>query len=269
MSLYCNQQPTVLIFDSGVGGISVYNEIKKRLPTYNYIYLFDNKAYPYGELDQLTLLERVHRLILAALDKHHIDLVVIACNTASTIVLPTLRLQVNVPIVGVVPAIKPASMVSEKAVGLIATPATIKRKYTHQLIKEFSQNKPVELIGSTELVDMAERKLRSYPVEIDKLETILLPLKTSVDIVVLGCTHFPLIKEEIGQVLGTGIRIIDSGEAIARRVDELLPTRKSVSVKPKKSKIYSSATPFESAALDITLSKIGFDSIEMFPSLDA
>ncbi|MDF4798440.1 aspartate/glutamate racemase family protein, partial [Vibrio parahaemolyticus] len=99
----------VLVFDSGVGGLSVFQEIHQLLPHLDYFYLFDNEAYPYGELDQNVLISRVNQLVSALVAEHHIDIVVIACNTASTIVLPSLRDNLSVPVVGVVPAIKPAS----------------------------------------------------------------------------------------------------------------------------------------------------------------
>ncbi len=121
----------VLIFDSGVGGLSVYKEIQALLPQLSYTYLFDNEAYPYGELDQKVLLQRVESLVTGLVNKEGFDIVVIACNTASTIVLPTLRSMLSIPVVGVVPAIKPASSLANKAVGLIATPATVTRQYTH------------------------------------------------------------------------------------------------------------------------------------------
>lgn len=207
----------ILVFDSGVGGLSVFQEIYKQLPNSNYIYMFDNKGYPYGELEHDKLISRVNELILSAVDCHDIDIVVIACNTASTIVLPSLRSKLSIPVVGVVPAIKPASVLSKKAVGLIATPATVKRTYTHNLIKEYLPSLPVELIGTTELVDMAENKLRGESVNIKVLTAILSPLIGKIDVAVLGCTHFPLLSEEISQVLGSEVTLVDSGKAIANR----------------------------------------------------
>lgn len=134
--------------------------------------------------------------------------------------------------VGVVPAIKPASNLANKAVGLIATPATVTRQYTQELIRDFSQSKPVELLGSTRLVDMAEEKLRGTPVSNQELKAVLSPMIGKVDVAVLGCTHFPLIKEEIQSVLSEQVVLVDSGEAIARRVKELLnlETRKKEKV---------------------------------------
>lgn len=260
--------PTILIFDSGMGGISVYQQIQKSLPNCNYLYVFDNQGYPYGELSRHTLIKRVENLLSYVIKQHSIDMVVIACNTASTVVLPTLREKFEIPIVGVVPAIKPAANLAKTAIGLLATPATVEREYTHQLIAQFSQNIPVTLIGSTELVDMAEMKLRGHSVNIHLLTQILSPLKNSVDVVVLGCTHFPLIKEEISQVLGESTKLVDSGDAIARRVVTLISSSTEIENR-EKSKIYSSATPFEEAALNLTLSKLGFDIIETLPILDA
>ena len=201
-------QKNILIFDSGVGGLSVYKEISQLLPNHNYTYVFDNEAYPYGELDQQVLVRRVQSIVASFVASHAIDIVVIACNTASTIVLPTLRANNPIPIVGVVPAIKPASLLANKAVGLIATPATITREYTHELIKNFSSNKRVELLGSTRLVDMAEDKLRGEAINLEELQQILQPMINTIDVAVLGCTHFPLIKSEIQQVLGKNVVLV-------------------------------------------------------------
>ncbi|WP_114767909.1 glutamate racemase [Vibrio rhodolitus] len=257
------QQPKVLIFDSGVGGLSVYKEIVARLPQLDYYYLFDNAAYPYGELERQTLLERVELLVSAMVEQHSIDIVVIACNTASTIVLPTLRAKLSIPVVGVVPAIKPASSLANKAIGLIATPATVQREYTHDLIRDFSQNKPVEMLGLTRLVDIAEEKLRGQCVDLEEMATLLAPLADKIDVAVLGCTHFPLIKEEIQQVLGEQVLLVDSGEAIARRVQELLLIEKSEECRGRK-EIYSSATPWQEAALNQALSEMEFSPVRLF-----
>ncbi|MGY2574092.1 glutamate racemase [Vibrio sp. C8] len=258
--------PKVLIFDSGVGGLSVYREIEMRLPQLSYTYLFDNEAYPYGELDQQVLLQRVERLITGLVEEEGFDIVVIACNTASTIVLPTLRSKLSIPVVGVVPAIKPASSIANKAVGLIATPATVTRQYTHDLIRSFSADKNVELLGSTRLVDMAEEKLRGKEIDLQELQNILSPLISHIDVAVLGCTHFPLIRDEIQQVLGRDVLLVDSGEAIARRVKSLLGIEGSVCSENKHT-IYSSAPPWEESALNERLEQLGFSAIRPYPLL--
>ncbi|HCG8253923.1 TPA: glutamate racemase [Vibrio parahaemolyticus] len=258
----------VLVFDSGVGGLSVFQEIHQLLPHLDYFYLFDNEAYPYGELDQNVLISRVNQLVSALVAEHHIDIVVIACNTASTIVLPPLRDNLLVPVVGVVPAIKPASLLATQGVGLIATPATVTRQYTHELIRDFAQGKPVELLGSTRLVDMAEEKLRGESVPLDELKSILSPLCNKVDVAVLGCTHFPLIKNEIQQVLGSNVVLIDSGEAIARRVKALLSCGELEEKEEGIKRIFASAPPWQEDALNICLAKLGFNPVQIYRHLD-
>ncbi|MFA0079973.1 glutamate racemase [Vibrio artabrorum] len=259
-------QKNILVFDSGVGGLSVYKEISQLLPNHNYIYVFDNEAYPYGELDQQVLIHRVQSIVASFVSSHAIDIVVIACNTASTIVLPTLRAGNPIPIVGVVPAIKPASLLANKAVGLIATPATITREYTHDLIKNFSINKRVELLGSTRLVDMAENKLRGEAIDLEELQQILQPMINTIDVAVLGCTHFPLIKTEIQQVLGKDVLLVDSGKAIAKRVQGLLDLESS-GQKGGVREVFCSALPKKESALNSMLKQLGFSSVQLRPSL--
>jgi len=259
-----SQTANVLIFDSGVGGLSVYKEIVAKLPQLNYTYIFDNEAYPYGELDHDTLIRRVEAIITRLVAHHQIDIVVIACNTASTIVLPTLRANLTIPVVGVVPAIKPASNLANKAVGLIATPATITREYTHDLVRSFSQSKPVEMLGSTRLVDMAEEKLRGNAINISELSEVLKPVAHHIDVAVLGCTHFPLIKEEIQSVLGEEVILVDSGEAIARRVQGLLDIEEKATELGKR-EIFATAPPWEEGALNKALNELGFSPVQYFP----
>lgn len=258
-----SNKANILIFDSGVGGLSVYQEIVAKLPQLDYTYIFDNEAYPYGELAHDTLVTRVESLVKQMVKEQSIDLVVIACNTASTIVLPTLRSHLSIPVVGVVPAIKPASNMANKAVGLIATPATITREYTHDLIRSFAQSKPVEMLGSTRLVDIAEEKLRGNSVDLLELERILKPMQGCVDVAVLGCTHFPLIKDEIQHVLGESVLLVDSGEAIARRVSSLLEMVDSEEIGERK--IFSTTPPWEEGALNQALSQLGFTPVQHFP----
>lgn len=263
-----DSQPTILVFDSGVGGLSVYQEMSQLIPQYNYVYIGDNEAYPYGELEQNVLIKRVHLCINSVLAKHKVDLVVIACNTASTIVLPSLRKSLSIPVVGVVPAIKPASLISNVAVGLIATPATVTRQYTHDLISNFSSNRKVELVGSTSLVNMAEAKLRGKSIDIEDVRSELTPLLGMIDVAVLGCTHFPLIKTEISQALGNDVMMVDSGEAIARRVASLtgaLDGKTNFSKNKKKHPIYMTSPTWEEHALNQTLLSMGFEAIKCRP----
>lgn len=219
-------RPSVLVFDSGVGGLSVYNEIRQLLPDLHYIYVFDNAAFPYGEKSEAFIVERVLSIVTAVQQQSPLALAVIACNTASTVSLPALREKFNFPVVGVVPAIKPAArMTANGVVGLLATRGTVKRPYTHELIARFATSCKIEMLGSAELVELAEAKLQGAAVPLDELRRILRPwlrMAEPPDTVVLGCTHFPLLYDELMDVLPEGTRLIDSGAAIARRTAWLL-----------------------------------------------
>jgi len=214
----------ILVFDSGIGGLSVMSEIRKLLPQYDYCYLFDNARLPYGNLSEQELIQGCVSLITYHAKRLNACIVVVACNTASTLVLPELRRQLSIPIVGVVPAIKPAAMLSKKKhIGLLATSGTVKRDYTHELIQQFAEGCKVELFGSSELVLLAEQYVGQIPIDRLKLKQLLLPIiATDIDVLVLGCTHFPMIAAEISRCLGTHVTLLDSGEAVAKRVRFLL-----------------------------------------------
>ncbi|EDJ6154274.1 glutamate racemase [Salmonella enterica] len=219
-------RPTVLVFDSGVGGLSVYDEIRRLLLDLHYIYTFDNVAFPYGEKSETFIVERVVEIVTAVQQRYPLSLAVIACNTASTVSLPALREKFAFPVVGVVPAIKPAArLTANGVVGLLATRATVKRPYTHELIARFANECQIAMLGSAELVELAEAKLHGDSVSLEELRRILRPwlrMPEPPDTVVLGCTHFPLLRDELLQVLPEGTRLVDSGAAIARRTAWLL-----------------------------------------------
>lgn len=214
----------ILIFDSGVGGLSILDEVRKLLPDENYCYLFDNARLPYGELADQELIEGCKVLISFVVEKINASLVVIACNTASTLILPCLREVLRVPIVGVVPAVKPAALYSPaKHIGLLATPGTIKRNYTRVLIEQFASDCCVELYGSSELVLLAEKKASGQVILQEEISQLLHPIKaSSLDTLVLGCTHFPILKVEMQEYLGSDVLLLDSGKAVAARVYNLI-----------------------------------------------
>lgn len=220
----------ILVFDSGIGGLSVLAEIRKRLPQHDYCYVFDNARLPYGELEEQELISGCVALISQLVELTHAAIVVVACNTASTVVLPALRAKLHIPVVGVVPAIKPAAQLSKsKRIGLLATPGTVKRHYTHELISQFADSCHVELFGCSELVMMAEQKIATGQLELARLTQILSPIiNANLDVLVLGCTHFPILRTELQQILGQGVTLLDSGEAIAKRVETLLSHGKNV-----------------------------------------
>jgi glutamate racemase len=222
------QVTRILVFDSGVGGLSVAHEIQQRLPQHPLIYASDNAFFPYGTKGEAELIARVDQVIDELLLRYPADILVIACNTASTLTLPHLRSKLSLPIVGVVPAIKPAALMSESGViGLLATPATVARPYTYELIREYATNCQVISLGSSELVQIAEQKLRSEAIDVDAIGRIAQQLMSAdraeeMDVLVLACTHFPLLKDELMQHLPAQLKFIDSGAAIARRVEFLL-----------------------------------------------
>jgi len=216
----------LLIFDSGVGGLSIFQEVVKQSPNVNCYYLSDNAYFPYGELGETVLINRLITLLDSFVKEQPVDMIVIACNSASTVALQSLRQHFSLPVVGVVPAIKPAALKSKNdVIGLLATPATINRDYTKQLINEFAANKTVLNIGSTALVKLAEEKLQGKRVDEQVLKTVFLPwlnAPSQPDTLVLGCTHFPLLKKEISDCFDGRVNLVDSGEAIAKRVTLLL-----------------------------------------------
>ena len=219
-------QKPIVIFDSGVGGLSVYLEVKRQLPGLDVVYCADNEGFPYGPKSESEVVQRTLHCLSLLSGQYNPGLVVIACNTASTISLPHVRQHMNIPVVGVVPAIKPAGEWSKKrCIGLLATPGTIEREYTHQLIRDFARDCKVISVGSGELVNMAERQLRHQPVSHEEYQRIMQPFfeaEHSPDCIVLGCTHFPLVRKQLQQASPAPLHWIDSGEAIARRVGSLL-----------------------------------------------
>lgn len=217
--------PRILFFDSGVGGLSVYDEVRQLLPDCHYLYCFDNAFFPFSEKSEETIIQRTLSICEKINKQYPLDLIVIACNTASTVVLPALRSKFNIPIVGTVPAIKPAARLSHtKTIGLLATKGTVKRAYVDDLINEYALDCQVEKIGSTKLVEIAEAKLHGYSVDLLALQAEVKDWigNANLDTVILGCTHFPLLRKEIQFCLPQVKYFVDSGAAIAKRVQNLL-----------------------------------------------
>jgi glutamate racemase len=218
----------ILVFDSGVGGLSILQAIQshKDIDAFAHQWLFcsDNEFFPYGTKSEIELIDRVRRVLRAVAEQYQPDIIVIACNTASTVALDAVRAELSVPIIGVVPAIKPAALLSKtRSIGLLATPGTIKRNYTQQLITDFASDCHITLLGSTDLVEMAEDFLRTGRMDKQQLADILAPLSEAIrnhqlDSVVLACTHFPLLIDALKDVLPEVSYWVDSGDAIARRV---------------------------------------------------
>lgn len=259
-------RPTVLVFDSGVGGLSVYDEVRHLLPALHYLYAFDNEGFPYGEKSEDFIVERVVAVVTAITQRFPLALVIIACNSASTISLPALRERFEFPVVGVVPAIKPAARLTRNGVvGLLATRGTVKRPYTHELVAQFARDCKIEMLGSAELVELAEAKLHGEDVELADVRRAVQPwlrMKEPPDTVVLGCTHFPLLRDELQLVLPEGTRLVDSGAAIARRTVWLLEHEAPQAVSSGQNLAFCTRMDDEVTKLSPILQRYGFPLLE-------
>ena len=223
-----NAAKRVLVFDSGVGGLSVFDAIAASGRAFELDYAADNAWLPYGLKTDEQLRDRVPALIARLAEQWAPEAVVVACNTASTIVLEQVRAALSIPVVGVVPPIKPAAAATRTGImGLLATPATVQRAYTDDLIAQFAGGKKVIRFGSAALVEAAERKLRGEdPGQSAITEAVTglfgAPGGANIDVVALACTHFPLLAAELAAAAPRPCLWMDSGEAIARRLAHVL-----------------------------------------------
>ena len=213
----------LLFFDSGVGGLSVLRPALERLPTAPIIYVADNAGFPYGERTETDIAERIPALLGRVVEQFHPRLAVIACNTASTIALDHARAALDLPIVGTVPAIKPASeMSTTRVIGVLGTQATVRQPYVDDLAERFAADCTVIRHGSPELVELAEAKLAGDEVAVEAVRAAALPMfeaegGADIDVVVLACTHFPLLDAELHAAF-PGVALVDGGPGIARRI---------------------------------------------------
>ena len=222
-------RPTILVFDSGLGGLTVLREVVKARPDAHYVYVADDAFFPYGHHSEDAIIARVVPLIGELIAAHTPDLVVIACNTASTLVMSHLRGAYSTPFVGTVPAIKPACANSRtKRVSVLGTKGTVKREYTQALIRDFAQGCEVTLVGSPDLASLAESALSGIEVSDAAIEAELAPCfvgddaAARTDTVVLACTHYPLLIDRFVKLAPWPVDWIDPAPAIARRVVDLL-----------------------------------------------
>lgn len=218
----------LLVFDSGIGGLSVLREIRRQLPSAEIAYVADDAAFPYGDWEAGPLSDHIVALMGRLIERHRPDAVVIACNTASTLVLPPLRARHAIPFIGTVPAIKPAAERSKSGVvGVLATPGTMKRDYTRELIRSFANGCHIRLVGSSELAPLAEAVMRGEPVADAAIRAEIEPAFIEVDgrrtdTIVLACTHYPFLIDRLERVAPWPVEWIDPAEAIARRVLSVL-----------------------------------------------
>ena len=219
----------ILVFDSGIGGLTVLRELRVIMPDRRYLYLADDAGFPYGDWEEEALVERICALFAQTIETYRPTLAVIACNTASTLVMTELRTRFDIPFVGTVPAIKPAAERSKSGlVSVLATPGTVKRGYTRGLITDFGRDCEVTLVGSKRLAGMAEAHIRGERVGFDELEAEIADCFVErdgrrTDIIVLACTHYPFLANVFRKVAPWPVDWLDPAEAIARQASKFLP----------------------------------------------
>jgi glutamate racemase len=230
----------LLFFDSGVGGLSVLEPTRALLPNAPIVYVADNAGFPYGERTEEEIAARIPALLERVVEQFSPRLVVIACNTASTIALDTVREALKLPVVGTVPAIKPAAEMSKnRVIGVLGTQATVRQPYVDDLAERFAADCTVIRHGSPELVELAEAKLAGESVTFQDVHAAALPMFEAegggyIDVAVLACTHFRLLDEELRSAF-PGVELVDGAQGIARRIayltrDQLWPAEVSPGV---------------------------------------
>lgn len=227
-NLIDKENPLIVVFDSGIGGLSVFSELLKLHLSAHFIYVADSAGFPYGSLSEMELQERVSFVLEKIIDRFQPDLIVIACGTASTLATPFLREKFSIPFVATVPAIKPAVALSKsRKISVFATKGTVSRVYTKELIKAYAQDCEVTLVGSSHLATLVEQKLRGEKVSDQALRDEILPCfveadQKRTDVIVLACTHYPLIQTDLERLSPWPVTFLDPAPAIARRVSQLV-----------------------------------------------
>jgi len=259
-----NPAAPLLFFDSGVGGLSVLGPTRELLPNAPIVYAADNAGFPYGKRSDADLATRVPDLLGRLVERFHPRLVVIACNTASTIALDHARAALDIPVVGTVPAIKPAAERSKsRVIGVLGTEATVRQPYVDDLSARFAADCTVIRHGSPELVELAEAKLAGDEVSVEAVRAAIAPMieqprGDEMDVMVLACTHFPLLADEISAAF-PDIRQIDGGPGIARRVAYLTRGQPWPATPPSGIAIFTKAP---GPALGNALTRFGIEVVQ-------
>jgi glutamate racemase len=220
--------PRLIVFDSGLGGLTVLRALREAVPEARVTYIADDAFFPYGALDDGALIARVHDVIGGAIAELVPDAVVIACNTASTIALPDLRQAYALPFIGTVPAVKPAAMLSQsRMISVLGTPATVQRDYTRTLIATHGEGCDYTLVGAGQLAALTEAVLAGMAVPDEAISAEIAPCFIEkngrrTDVVVLGCTHYPLLIRRLEALAPWKVAWLDPAPAIARRTANVL-----------------------------------------------
>ncbi|RFB79078.1 glutamate racemase [Methylovirgula sp. 4M-Z18] len=230
----------ILVFDSGLGGLTVEAQIRRQRPDADIVYAADDAGFPYGPRDETWVIERVGAVMAELIAAHAPDIICIACNTASTIVLAPLRARFpQVPFVGTVPAIKPAAHASRsKIIAVLATPGTVQRDYTRDLTEQYARDCEVVLVGAPRLANLAEAHMRGEAVADADIAAETAPCFVAgpqgrVDTIALACTHYPLLLKTFERLAPWPVNWIDPAPAIARRVDQVLREQLDLPSRPR------------------------------------
>ncbi|WOR14157.1 glutamate racemase [Hyphomonas sp. FCG-A18] len=259
---------SVLVFDSGMGGLTIAREIMALAPGLAVDYAADSGFFPYGDKSDAALTARLPAVARALVEQARPDVFVIACNTASTLALEAVRDVLDIPVVGTVPAIKPAAGQSETGViGLLATPGTVRRAYTARLIAEFAKKTKVIMHGSVELVQLAEEQASGQAVALEAFRKAQRPLFEAdggdqIDTVVLACTHFPLIRGELAATVPHPVSFVDSGEAIARQTLRVMPVQ-TLSPGAQGGRVFLTSAPEGQPRLIEVCRRFGFSDTQL------
>lgn len=220
---------TILVFDSGIGGLTVLREARVIMPEHRFIYVGDDAAFPYGAWEDKALVKHMMSVFDGLVQRYDPAMIIVACNTASTVILPALREKYDFPIVGTVPAIKPAAeRTSTGQVSVLATPGTVQRDYTRSLIGQFATDVNVRLVGSEHLAQAAETFMTTGAVDENLIrqeisECFVDRYGARTDIVVLACTHYPFLSNVLRRLAPWPVDWLNPAESIARHAKSLLP----------------------------------------------
>ena len=242
------------IFDSGVGGTSIWKEIHQLLPFENTIYLADSKHAPYGNKsqDEIISLSRKNTEFLL---RKECKMIVVACNTATTNAVSVLRKNYDVPFIGIEPAIKPAALHSHsKSIGILATKGTLSSRLFHQTSEAFTHDISITEVIGEGLVQLVEAGLLDSPEVIQLLKKYIRPmLDARVDHIVLGCSHYPYLIPQLEKLIPPDITIINSGAAVAQQTKNLLEKHDLLNTENRNSALQF-FTNAETATLELLLS---------------
>ena len=222
---------SIVVFDSGIGGLSVLREARVLMPEHRFVYVADDASFPIGGWEEGALVKRLMHVFEDLVERYGPCMIIVACNTASTIILPHLRARFDFPIVGTVPAIKPAAeKTASGQISVLATPGTVQRDYTRALVSEFASHVNVRLVGAENLAELAEEFMLTGDVDDDAVakevgECFTDRLGARTDVVVLACTHYPFLTNVFRRLAPWPVDWLNPAESIARHAQSLLPPR--------------------------------------------